>query len=115
MNIRKETVTNTSISVKWEAPMFDGNSPITNCTVSCKSEDTVTNMVKVTNNTSINLIHLTPAKTYVIVVFANNNHFLGSSNHIRVVTADAGTVLQFTLEPFLPGYKCGNYLFCIHF
>ena len=51
-NLRNETVTNTSISVKWQAPIFDGNSPITNYTVvSYKSEDSIINMVNLTNNT----------------------------------------------------------------
>ena len=109
-NLRNQTVTNTSISVKWEAPIFDGNSPITNYTVSYMLEDSAINMVNVTNNTLINLIDLTPAKTYVIVVSANNNHFLGSPNQIAVVTADSGTVLQFSFEPFLPSYKDGNCL-----
>ena len=104
-NLRNETVTNTSISVKWEAPIFDGNSPITNYTVSHKLEDSAINIVNVTNNTSINLTDLIPAMTYVIIVSANNEHFPGSPNQITVVTADSGTVLQFSFELFLPSYK----------
>ena len=119
-NLRNETVTNTSISVKWQAPIFDGNSPITNYTVvSYKSEDSIITMVNLTNNTSISLINLSPPQAYVIVVFANNNHFSGSPNHITVVTADARTVFHSSVEPFLPPYKDGNYLcwcsFLIHF
>ena len=103
-NLRNETVTNTLISVKWEAPIFDGNSPITNYTVSYKLENSAINMVNVINNTSINLIDLTPAKTYVIVVSANNNHFPGIPTQITVVTADSGTVfaiLFWTLFTFI--------------
>ena len=106
-NLTYGTITDTSISVKWEAPIFDGNSPITNYTVSYKLEGSTTNMVNVTNITSIDLIGLTPSKTYVIVVFANNIHFSGSPNKIIVVTADSGTVLQFSFELFLPSFKDG--------
>ena len=92
-NLTNGTITDTSISVKWEAPIFDGNSPITNYTVRYKLENSATHMVNVTNNISINLIDLSPAKAYVIVVFANNIHFSGSENQITLVTADAGTIL----------------------
>ena len=91
-NLANGTITDTSISVKWETPIFDGNSLITNYTVSYKLEGSATNMVNVTNTTSIDLIGLTPAKTYVIVVSANNIHFSGSTKPIILVTADAGTI-----------------------
>ena len=106
-NLTSGTITDTLIRVKWEAPIFDGNSPITNYTVNYKLENNATNMFIVTNITSIDLIGLTPAKTYVIVVSANNIHFSGSPNQITVVTADAGMVLQFSFELFLPSYKDG--------
>ena len=109
-NFRTETVTKTSISVKWEAPTLDGNRPITNYTVIYKLEDSEIKIVYVTNNTSITLIDLNPSKTYVIIVFANNNHFSGSPNQIKVVTADAGAISNSPLNPFLPSYKDGNYL-----
>ena len=91
-NLANGAIIDTSISVKWETPIFDGNSPITNYTVSYKLEGSATNMVNVTNTTSIDLIGLTPAKTYVIVVSANNIHFSGSAKQIILVTADAGTI-----------------------
>lgn len=115
MNIRKETVTNTSISVKWEAPMFDGNSPITNYTVSYKLENNTTPMVNVTKDTTINLIGLIPAQKYEINIFANNYHFSGYPSNITVVTADGGMVLQFSFESFLPSCKDGTYLCCCLF
>ena len=93
-NLANGTITDTSISVKWEASIFDGNSAITSYTVSYKLENSTTNMVNVTNITSINLIDLSPAKAYVIVVSANNIHFSGSANQITLVTADAGTILH---------------------
>ena len=93
-NLTNGTITDTSIVVKWEAPIFDGNSPIANYTVKHKSENSATNMVNVTNNTTINLIDLSPAKAYVIDVSANNIHFSGSANQITLVTADAGTILH---------------------
>ena len=114
-NLRNETVTNTSISVKWEAPIFDGNSPITNYTVRYKLEGSVIYMFNLTSNTSINLTGLTPAKTYVIVVFANNSDFSGSPNQIKVVTADAGTLLQFSVENLLPSYKMVIIYVGVHF
>ena len=93
-NLTNGTITDTSISVKWEAPIFDGNSPITNYIVSYKLENSTTKVVSVTNNTSINLNDLSPAKAYLIVVSANNIHFSGSANQITFVTADPGTILH---------------------
>ena len=93
-NLTNGKITDTSIIVKWEAPIFDGNSAITSYTVSYKLENSTTKMVNVTNNTSINLIGLSPAKAYVISVSANNIHFSGSANQITRVTADAGTILH---------------------
>ena len=106
-NLTSGTITDTLISVKWEAPIFDGNSPITNYTVNYKLENNATKMFMATNITSIDVIGLIPAKTYVIVVFANNIYFSGSPKQITVVTADAGMILQFTFELFLPSYKDG--------
>ena len=97
-NLTNGTITDTSIVVKWEAPLFDGNSPITSYTVNYKLENSTTNMVNVTNNTSINLINLSPAKVYVIVVSANNIHFSGPTNQITRKTEDAGAILQFSLK-----------------
>ena len=91
-NLINGAITDTSIVVKWEAPLFDGNSPITNYTVKYKLENSTTNMVNETNNTSINLINLSPATFYVIVVSADNIHFSGSPNQITLVTEDAGTI-----------------------
>ena len=91
-NLANGTVTDTSISVKWEAPIFDGNSPITNYTVSYTLEDSSTVMENVTMNTSFVLIDLIPAKTYVIDVFAKNIHFQGTPDQITVVTRDAGMI-----------------------
>ena len=91
-NLTNGTITDTSIVVKWEGPIFDGNSPIANYTVKYKLENSEADMVNVTNNTSINLIDLSPAKAYVINVSANNIHFSGSANQITLVTADAGTI-----------------------
>ena len=93
-NLTNGTITDTSIVVKWEAPIFDGNSPINNYTVRYKLENSITNMVNVTNNTSINLIDLSPAKAYLIYVSANNIHFLGSENQITLVTANPGMILH---------------------
>ena len=100
-NLTNGTITDTSISIKWEPPIFDGNSPITNYTVSYKLQnDASPPMVNVTNKTSINLIDLSAAKTYVIVVSAKNNHFAGSANQITLVTADGGTISQFSVNTF---------------
>ena len=110
MNLTVENKTDTSISIKWAAPAFDGNSPITSYTVSYKLENDATLMVNVTNITSINLIGLIPAMAYEISVSANNLNFSGSPSNITVVTADASTILQFSFEPFLPSYKVGTYL-----
>ena len=93
-NLTNGAITNTSFVVKWEAPIFDGNSPIANYTVKHKLENSTTNMVNVINNTTINLIDLYPAKAYVINVSANNIHFSGTANQIALVTADAGTILH---------------------
>ena len=99
-NITIGTITDTSISVKWETPISDGNSPITNYTLNYTLEHSTTSMVNVTNITSINLIGLTPAKTYVIVILANNIHFSGPPGKIKVKTAGAGMILQFSFEYF---------------
>ena len=97
-NLTNGAITDTSIVVKWEAPLFDGNSPITNYTVKYSVENSTTNMVNETNNTSINLINLSPATFYVIVVSANNIHFSGSTDKIIRKTEDAGAILQFSLK-----------------
>ena len=97
-NLTNGAITDTSIVVKWEAPLFDGNSPITNYTVKYRLENSTTNMVNETNTTSINLINLSPATVYVIVVSANNIHFSGSANQITLKTEDAGAILQLSLK-----------------
>ena len=93
MNLTIETRLATSISIKWAAPAFDGNSPIISYTVIYKFENDATPMVNVTNITSINLVGLIPAQKYEISVSANNLNFSGSLSNITVITADAGTIL----------------------
>ena len=110
MNLTSENITDASVSLKWTAPTFDGNSPITSYTVSYKTENDTSPVIKVTKNTTINLMGLIPAQKYEINVSANNNHFSGSPSNIRVVTADASTILRFSFEPFLPSYKNDTYL-----
>ena len=109
-NLMNETITRTSISIKWETPISDGNSPITNYTVSYKLDNDANPMVYITKNTTINLIGLIPAQKYEINVSANNNHFSGSPSNITVFTAEPGTNLQFSFESFLPSYEDGTYL-----
>ena len=92
-NLTNGTITDTSVSLEWKAPVFDGNSPITNYTVSYKTKNNATLMVDVTENTTIDLVGLFPAQKYEINVSANNNHFSGSPSNITVVTADAGIIL----------------------
>ena len=93
VNFTIETRLATSISIKWAAPAFDGNSPIISYTVIYKLKNDATPMVNVTNITSINLMGLIPAQKYEINVSANNLNFSGSPSNITVVTTDAGTIL----------------------
>ena len=92
-NLTNGTVTDTSVSLKWTAPAFNGNSPITNYIVSYKTEDDVSPVINTTKNTFIDLNDLKPAQKYEINVTANNSHFMGSPSKITVMTADASTTI----------------------
>ena len=97
-NLTTDLKTSTSISIKWIAPIFNGNSPITNYTIRYKLENSSTFKENVTMNTSFVLTNLIPAETYVIYVFASNIHFKGCSGQITEVTEEGGMIWQFSFE-----------------
>ena len=90
-NLTVESNTSKSISLNWTAPVYNGNSPITNYTVRYVLQSNATYTCETTNNTRFNLTGLIPAQTYLIDVAANNVHFMGNfSNQIKEVTEEAG-------------------------
>ena len=90
-NLTVESKTSESISLSWAAPVYDGNSPITNYTVGYKLESNTTYTFLATNNTRVSLTGSIPAQTYLIDVAAKNFYFMGNfSDQIMEVTGEAG-------------------------
>ena len=77
--------------MSWAAPVYDGNSPITNYTVRYKLESDQTYTFHTTNNTRFNFNGLVPAQTYLIGAAVNNFYFMGNfSDQIMEFTREAG-------------------------